>query len=64
MSRIDRRTFALGCLVLPLTGCDDQKSTPFAPSRNKTATQPLFLNAGYWAGSGPPVFVVTGPITR
>jgi hypothetical protein len=64
MSTIDRRAFALGFLILPLTSCLDRESTSFSRSRDAAATQTVFLNAGHWTSSGPPVFVVTGGINR
>ncbi len=72
MPTIERRAFALGFLVLPLTGCADPKitgsaspsATSFGRARDEAAVQTVFLNAGHWTDSGPPVFVVTDGINR
>ena len=62
MSKIDRRTFALGFMVMPLTGCSgsgsDSGTPAFAAAQAPASPQPVFRNYGYWRDSS--VFVVTG----
>lgn len=60
MSRIDRRTFALGLLVMPLTGCPASNTATFAPAKLQDYPPPVFRNYGYWTNSS--VYVVTGSL--
>ena len=53
MSKLDRRTFALGLLVMPLTGCP-QPETPTP----QAYPPPIFRNYGYWTDAS--TYVVTG----
>jgi hypothetical protein len=57
MPKIDRRTFALGVLVVPLAGCADPGS---APSGSQAYPPPVFRNDGYWMNSS--TYVATGGI--
>jgi hypothetical protein len=60
MSRIDRRTFALSCLVLPLTGCIDPNSQGLVPVETQGYPPTIFRNYGFW--TNPSVYVATGSV--
>ena len=61
MPQIDRRKFALGLLVMPLTACSDLGTATFATAAEPQAfPQPVFRNYGYWANSS--TFVATGSV--
>jgi hypothetical protein len=70
MSTIDRRAFFVGCLAVPLAGCNKPTSVAFSggSSAAQCDTSPhgaSFLNAGCWKNIGNSntgdtwVFVVT-----
>jgi|RhiMethySRZTD1v2_1073278.scaffolds.fasta_scaffold2144324_1 hypothetical protein len=61
MSKIDRRTFALGLLVMPLSGCPDPNAaTTLATEQTQAYPPPIFRNYGYWHDSS--VYVATGSL--
>jgi hypothetical protein len=59
MSKIDRRTFALGLLVMPLTGCPDPNTATLATAQPQAYPPPIFRNYGYWNSSN---YVATGSL--
>ena len=58
MSKIDRRTVALGLLVMPLTGCPEPDTATLA--KPQAYPQPIIRNYGYWTNSS--TYVVTGGV--
>jgi hypothetical protein len=62
MSTIDRRAFVVGCLAVPLAGCQNPNRASVAGG-SSSLPQPRFLNPVQPSPTGAtPVFVVTGPI--
>jgi hypothetical protein len=60
MSKVDRRTFALGFLVMPLTGCAEPNTATFASAQPQADSPAVFRNYGYWHNSS--VYVATGKV--
>jgi hypothetical protein len=60
MSGIDRRTFALGLLVMPLTACSDPNTAKPGAAAVQDYPPPVFRNYGYW--TNPAVYVATGSL--
>ena len=62
MSTIDRRAFVMGCLAVPLAGCQNLNRASLAGGP-RVSSQVNFLNPGNWRTTdNTPVFTVTGPI--